>query len=102
MNTIYYVVEYRARDTGYWTEEELFKPEYKITKTISPRSFLFFTWEKTVTECHNQEEAGDAARVKALKCARSLRDKDVCVRSCTRIADYEWWSTIWENGKFKD
>ena len=100
MNTIYYVVEYRARDTGYWTEEELFKPEYKITKTISPRSFLFFTWD--VTECHNQEEAEDAARTKALKMARALHDKDVRVMACRYRKGYEWWVTVWENGKFKD
>jgi len=87
MNTIYYVVEYRARDTGYWTEEELFKPEYKITKTISPRSFLFFT---------------DAARTKALKMARALHDKDVRVMACRYRKGYEWWVTVWENGKFKD
>jgi len=102
MNILHYVVEYRHRDTGYWTEEALFKPEYKITKTVSPHHFLFFTWEKTVTKCHNQYEAGDAARIKALKLARTLREKDVRVRVCFRSKGYNWLDTVWINGEFKD
>jgi hypothetical protein len=99
---MFYTVEYRARDTGYWTEEKTFKPDYQITKTIKFHKFLFFTWETTLTECPNEEAAEDAARTLAIKCARSLSDKEVRIRSCTHFTDYDEWFTIWLNGKFKD
>ncbi len=98
----YYTVEYRHRDTGYWTEQKMFKPNYKITKTVSSHKFLWFTWETTVTKCHNTWEAEDAARVLAIKAARALSDKSVRVRSCDRAGNCTWWDTVWLNGEFKD
>jgi hypothetical protein len=99
---MYYVVEYRARDTGYWVKEKTFKPDYHVTKTISPHKFLCFKWETTITECLNEEAAEDSARTQALRCARFLKDKDVRVRSCIHYSDCDSWFTIWLNGKFKD
>jgi len=100
---MYYTVECRDRDTGYWTEEEEFKPDYRITKTVSPHRFLWFTWDTTLTECHNEDEAEDVARVAALRLARDLlRHSEVRVRSCDKYSDYDSWMTVWENGKFKD
>jgi hypothetical protein len=99
---MYYVVEYRARDTGYWIKEKEFKPDYQITKTISLHKFLFFTWETIATECPNEEAAEDSARTQAIRCARSLHDKDVRIRSCTKYSICDSWFTIWINGQFKD
>lgn len=102
-SSIFYTVEFRHPDTGYWTEEATFKPDYKITKTISPHKWLFFTWETTLTECHNEGQAEDAARARALVMARSLSSVyDVRIRTCDQHADSDWWYTVWENGKFKD
>jgi len=103
LTSLFYTVEYRHKDTGYWTEEKMFKPDYKITKTVSPHRFLWFTWETTVTKCHNQREADDAARIFAMSLARELfRDYDVRVRTCDQYHDCDWWTTVWLNGKFKD
>lgn len=103
MNTLHYTVEFRHPDTGYWVEEATFKPDYKITKTIQLHKCLWFTWETAVTECHNEEPAEKAARAKALSMARGLTDiYEVRVRACDEYSDYDWWYTVWENGKFKD
>lgn len=102
MITLHYIVEYRHPDTGYWTEEASFKPEYKITTTIQIKCVACFTWEKTVTKCHNQGKAELAERTRALKMAKTLREKDVRVRSCVHFKDYDYWATVWLNGEFKD
>ena len=101
-SNIIYTVEFRNRNTGYWIEQKMFKPDYEISQTVSPHKFLWFTWATTVTKCHNTWEAEDAARVLAIKAARHLNAKDVRVRSCDRTTGYKWWTTVWINKKFKD
>ncbi len=102
MTHVHYIVEFRNRDTGYWTEEALFKPVYKTTTTNRTHQFLWFVWERSHTECHNQDEAEKEARIRALKAAKALREKDVRVRVCEESKNYDWWFTIWLNGEFKD
>jgi hypothetical protein len=102
-SSLFYTVEFRHPDTGFWVEEATFKPHYKITRTIQPHKCLCFRWETTLTECHNKEVAEDAARAKALRMARGMAGVyDVRVRSCHEYSDYDWWATVWENEKFKD
>lgn len=103
ISTLHYIVEYRHEDTGYWTEEASFQPDYKITTTVILYRFLWFTWKKIVDEqCNNQEQVEDDARTRALALAKGLHAKDVRVRSCDHFKKYDWWATVWENGKFKD
>ena len=100
---MYYTVEFRHPDTGWWIEEATFKPQYKITKTIQPHKCLWFTWETTTTECSNEEAAEDAARARAITMARGLSSvHEVRIRSCYEYSDYDSWATVWLNGKFKD
>lgn len=102
MNTLHYTVEFRNRDTGYWTEEASFKPDYNITTTTQTRRLIWFVWERSVTKCHNEDAAEKEARIRALKAAKLLREKDVRVRVCEESKNYDWWDTIWINGEFKD
>jgi len=102
MNTIYYQIDARDPETGYWSSRAKFRPPYDITRTVIPRRWLFFTWEEIVNTINNQQEAEDEARVEAIRFAQELTDHSVRVQKCRGYGWSPMWILVWEDGKFKD
>ena len=93
------VVESRNPHNGYWDREAVFKPEYVYEEEIVRH---WYWWTKTIRDIANQYIAHSAARVAAIKKAKSLCGE-------VRVTEY-WYSdtfysapeVIWRDGKFLD
>jgi len=102
MNTIYYQVDVRDPQTGYWSSRAKFRPPYDITTTTNLHEWFCFVWETVDKDIANQQEAEDEARVEAIRFAQELTDHSVRVQKCRGYGWSPMWILVWEDGKFKD
>lgn len=104
-NTVYYEVETRNKDTGYWQHAITCYPPYQ-TAIERRRFLLFFTRDVLVVK--NLRSAEDTARSNALLHARSYRKRSFPLRYQSRVVHVRisgsvaWHTVIWCNGHFRN